>query len=82
VTARRRSPSPGTTGSTDGSTPDGRSGSSTSTIAIRLTARPSTNQTDLAEAHAIIESMRTEARDNDLGSRLIFALTTDDWDSG
>jgi Tol biopolymer transport system component len=52
------------------------------TIAIRLTARPGTSQTDLADAYAIIESMRTEAQDNDLGFRLVFTLMTNDWDSG
>jgi hypothetical protein len=52
------------------------------TIAIQLKARPGTSQSDLAEAHAIIESMRTEPWDNDRGFRLVFTLTTDDWDSG
>lgn len=52
------------------------------TIAISLTARIGTSEADLAEAHAIIDSMRAEAHDNDLGFRLIFTLTTDDWDSG
>ena len=52
------------------------------TIAIRLDARPGTSPTDLADAHAIIESMRTEPRDNLIGFRLVFRLTTDDWDSG
>lgn len=52
------------------------------TIAIHLTAEPDASQAELAEAHAIIDSMRTEAQDNDLGFRLIFTLTTDDWDSG
>jgi Tol biopolymer transport system component len=52
------------------------------TIAIRLTARPGTSQTDLADAYAIVESMRTEAQDNNLGFRLVFTLTTNDWDSG
>ena len=52
------------------------------TMSIRLTARPGTSQDDLDEAHAIIESMRTEPRDSDLGFRLVFTLTTDDWDSG
>jgi len=51
-------------------------------IAIRLAARPGTSQADLAVAHAIIESMRYEPHDNDLGFRLDFRLTTDDWDSG
>lgn len=52
------------------------------TIAIRLETRPGTRTAELAEAHAIIESMRTEPRDNALGFRLVFMLTTDDWDSG
>jgi hypothetical protein len=52
------------------------------TIAIHLEARPDTSPSDLAEAHAIIASMRTEPRDNDLGFMLVFTLTTDDWDSG
>ena len=52
------------------------------TIAIRLTAQPDTSEADLAEAHAIIDSMRTEAVDNDLGFRLVFTLTTNGWDSG
>jgi hypothetical protein len=52
------------------------------TIAIRLEARPGTSPTDLAEAHAIVASMRTEPRDNALGFRLVFTLTTNDWDSG
>ena len=52
------------------------------TIAIRLKAEGSTTPTELAEAHAIIGSMRTEKRDTNLGFRLIFTLTTDDWDSG
>jgi hypothetical protein len=51
-------------------------------IAIHLTVRSGVSDADLAEAHAIIDSMRTEAADNDLGFRLIFTLTTDDWDSG
>ena len=52
------------------------------TIAIRVDTLPRTNPTNLAEAHAIIESMRTEPQDNDLGFRLVFTLTTDNWDSG
>jgi Tol biopolymer transport system component len=52
------------------------------TIAIRLEARPGTSQADLADAYAILGSMRTQPRDNDLGFRLVFALTTNDWDSG
>jgi hypothetical protein len=52
------------------------------TIAIRLTARPGTSQTDLSDAYAIIESMRTEAQDSVLGFRLLFTLATNEWDSG
>ncbi len=52
------------------------------TLAIRLTAEPGTSQADLDEAHAIIDSMWTEPRNNDFGFRLVFRLATDDWDSG
>ena len=52
------------------------------TLEIRLRAEPNTSQADLDEAHAIIESMRTEPRDSTLGFRLVFTLTTDTWDSG
>ena len=52
------------------------------TIAILLTARPGTSQADLDDAHAIIESMRHEPRDNRLGFRLVFRIPSDDWDSG
>lgn len=52
------------------------------TIAIHLTTQPGTSSADLTEAYAIIESMRTEPQDNDLGFRLVFRLTTDNWDSG
>ena len=52
------------------------------TIVIRLIAGPGTSQADLVEAHAIIDSMRTEAMDTRLGFRLVFTLSTDDWDSG
>ena len=52
------------------------------TIAIHLTARPDTSSADLADALGIIESMRTEPQDNGLGFRLVFTLTTSDWDSG
>jgi hypothetical protein len=51
-------------------------------IDISLTAEPGTSQPDLAEAHAIIDSIRAEPSDNNLGFRLVFTLTTSDWDSG
>ncbi len=51
-------------------------------IAFWLKARPGTSQADLAEAHAIIESMRTDPCDNQLGFVLLFTLTTNHWDSG
>jgi len=58
-----------------------------STIAIFLEARRGTSQAELAEAHAIIRSIRTDpqddvSQDSDLGFRLVFTLTTDHWDSG
>ena len=49
------------------------------TITIRFTARPGTSRAELAEAYAIIGSMRAEVPG---GFRLFFRLTTDDWDSG
>lgn len=52
------------------------------TICIILSATPGTSESDLAKAHAIISSMRTDPRDNDLGFRLVFELKTDGWDSG
>jgi hypothetical protein len=52
------------------------------TLAIRLEARLGASKADLAEAHAIIKSMRTQPRDTKLGFRLVFTLKTDDWDSG
>ncbi|HET9259435.1 MAG TPA: hypothetical protein VFP42_04830 [Acidimicrobiia bacterium] len=51
-------------------------------VGIRLVAAPGTSQADLDEAHDIIESIRTEPFDNRFGFRLVFTLTTDDWDSG
>ena len=52
------------------------------TIAIHLSTRRGTAQAELAEAQAIIASMRTERRPTSLGFRLVFTLTTNDWDSG
>ena len=52
------------------------------TVFIQLTTRPGTSEAELAEAHAIIEGMRTAAKDNRLGFTLVFRLTTNDWDSG
>lgn len=51
-------------------------------MAINLVAAPGASQADVTEAHAIIDSMRTEPRDNDVGFRVVFTVTTDDWDSG
>ncbi len=55
------------------------------TIAIDLKAKPRTSRADLAEAHTIIDSIRTAPTDNvlnDLGYKLVFTLTNNDWDSG
>jgi hypothetical protein len=53
------------------------------TVVIVLTAREGASEAELDEAHAIIESMRTQVRpDYRIGFELIFTLTTDDWDSG
>ncbi len=52
------------------------------TIAIRLAAEPGTSQADLDDAYSIIGSMRTEAQTGSPPFRLVFTLSTDDWDSG
>ena len=52
------------------------------TIAIRLKATLDSRPADLADAHGIIGSMRTAPCDNKIGFRLVFTLTTNDWDSG
>jgi hypothetical protein len=50
-------------------------------VRIQLKVRPGTSSADLAEAHAIVESMRTNHQDAS-HFKLYFTLTTDDWDSG
>jgi len=52
------------------------------TITIHLIAKPGAPETELAEAHEIISSLRAEPRHNDLGFRLLFTLATNTWDSG
>ena len=52
------------------------------TIAIHLRAKSGASEPDLADAHGIIESVRYETSSGRLGFRLVFMLTTDDWDSG
>lgn len=52
------------------------------TLAIRLEAEPGASDADVAEARAIIKSMRTEPQDTKRGFRLVFRLMTNDWDSG
>ena len=52
------------------------------TVTILLHAGPAATEAELAEAHEIIESIRMDPQDNDLGFRLILTLTTNTWDSG
>ena len=52
------------------------------TVTILLTAEHGARETELAEAHEIIESIRMEPQDNRMGFRLDFTLTTNQWDSG
>ena len=52
------------------------------TVTILLIEEPRARETELAEAHDIIDSMRAEPQDNELGFRLDFTLTTNTWDSG
>jgi hypothetical protein len=51
-------------------------------VQIRMVVEPGTSEADLAEGYAIIESIRSEPRQNALGFWLVFRLTTGDWDSG
>jgi hypothetical protein len=51
------------------------------TVTIRMEA-PGASADDLAEAHAIIDTLRAVPDDNGRGLSLIFRLTTNDWDSG
>ena len=52
------------------------------TVTVKLCARPGAPADQIREAHDIIESIRVEPRDSQLGFRLVFSLTTDSWDSG
>lgn len=52
------------------------------TVTILLVAEPGARATQLAEAHEIIGSIRSEPMDTDLGFRLDFTLATNGWDSG
>jgi hypothetical protein len=52
-------------------------------VAIILYAQPGTSDADLADAHAIIDSMRYEAGgEGAWGFKLLFTLTNAEWDSG
>jgi len=51
-------------------------------VAITLYARPGTPDADLAEARAIVQSIRYEPEANPLGFRLVFTIATASWDSG
>jgi len=51
-------------------------------VLIQLDARSDASAADLAEAHAIVESLRTGPRDASHPLRIDFTLMTDDWDSG
>ena len=52
------------------------------TVTISLTAGPEASETEVAEAHEIIGSIRAQPRDDTFGFRLLFTLTTGTWDSG
>ena len=52
------------------------------TVTISLAAEPGAPETEVAEAHRIIESIRAVPHDNRLGFRLIFRLETVSWQSG
>ena len=52
------------------------------TVVIRLAAKPGASDAGLADAHAIIDSLRSEPSGQVAGFRLVFRLTNHDWDSG
>jgi hypothetical protein len=52
------------------------------TMVIELTFEPGASEADRQEGYAIIESFVYEPRDTRLGFRLVFTLTSNDWDSG
>ncbi len=52
------------------------------TVTILLLAQPGARRPELADAHAIVGSIRAEAQENRLGFRLDFTLTNNEWDSG
>jgi hypothetical protein len=52
------------------------------TVTVLLVEEPRARQTELAEAHDIIQSMHVQPQDNELGFRLNFTITTNTWDSG
>jgi len=63
---------------------DTRPGSLTSRgrrVEIDVESRAGTSASDLDEAHAIIESIRTERQANQ-AARVIYTLASNDWDSG
>ena len=50
-------------------------------VTLTVEAQPSTTEAELAEAHAIIGSIRSESKQNRAGFRLTFTLPAG-WDSG
>ena len=52
------------------------------TVTILVIEEPRARNAELADAHRIIESIRMEPQDNELGFRLDFTLTRNGWDSG
>ena len=51
-------------------------------VTIRLYAEPGASEANLADAHAIIDSLRYEPTTGARGFRLTFRLTNSEWDSG
>ena len=52
------------------------------TVTILVIEEARARESELAEAHDIVASIRMEPQDNELGFRLDFTLTTNTWDSG
>ena len=52
------------------------------TVTILVIEESRARNGELADAHRIVESIRMEPQDNELGFRLDFTLTKNGWDSG
>lgn len=52
------------------------------TVSILVRMTPDVSEESVADVHAIVNSIRIQPEDNELGFSLVFTLTNDYWDSG